>query len=101
MLSDSSLINLDLRFILHVLSIEMQHSLFHLLSLYGDIIEITVKRNLKMKGQAFVVFSDVDNAMKAMHDLQDHMFFEKRLVNMNFVNDFRRFNTQKQHLTLP
>lgn len=61
----------------------MQHSLFHLLSLYGDIIEITVKRNLKMKGQAFVVFSDVENAMKAMHDLQDHMFFEKRLVSIN------------------
>ena len=58
---------------------EMQHSLFHLFSLYGDILEITVKRNLKMKGQAFVVFSNPDSAAKAMHDLQNYLFFDKKI----------------------
>eukprot|EP00344_Euplotes_crassus_P004554 CAMPEP_0197004468 /NCGR_PEP_ID=MMETSP1380-20130617/23136_1 /TAXON_ID=5936 /ORGANISM="Euplotes crassus, Strain CT5" /LENGTH=238 /DNA_ID=CAMNT_0042423265 /DNA_START=1 /DNA_END=718 /DNA_ORIENTATION=- len=58
---------------------DMQHSLFHLFGLYGDILEITVKKNLKMKGQAFVVFSSVDNAQKAQHDLQGHTFFEKKM----------------------
>ena len=58
----------------------MQHSLFHLFSLYGDILEITVKKNFKMKGQAFIVFSSIDNAMKAQHDLQGHYFFDKKMV---------------------
>ena len=58
---------------------EMQHSLFHLFSLYGDILEITVKRNLKMKGQAFVVFSNPDSAAKAMHDLHNYLFFDKKM----------------------
>jgi RNA recognition motif-containing protein len=58
----------------------MQHSLFHLFSLYGDILEINVKRNLKMKGQAFIVFSNVENATKALHDMQGYNFFDKRMV---------------------
>lgn len=56
---------------------ELQHSLFHLFSLYGNILEITVKRNMKMKGQAFVVFSTVESAIKALQELQGYLFFDK------------------------
>ena len=65
----------------HIYHIEMQHSLFHLFSLYGDILEITVKRHLKMKGQAFVVFSNVEAATRAMQECQEYLFFSKKMVN--------------------
>ena len=57
----------------------MKHSLFHLFSIHGDILEITVKRNLKMKGQAFIVFSNIENSMKAMQEYQNYTFFGKKM----------------------
>ena len=59
--------------------LEMKHSLFHLFSIHGDILEITVKRNLKMKGQAFIVFSNIENSMKAMQEYQNYTFFGKKM----------------------
>mmetsp|Transcript_16851 Transcript_16851/g.19491 ORF Transcript_16851/g.19491 Transcript_16851/m.19491 type:complete len:88 (+) Transcript_16851:3-266(+) len=84
----------------------MMHSLFHLFSLYGDILEITVKRNVKMKGQAFVVFSNIDSASKAMHDLQGYTFFDKKLniqfsrnvsdIGLKSRGEFDKFTAKKR-----
>lgn len=87
----------------NLICIEMQHSLFHLFSLYGDILEINVKRNLKMKGQAFIVFSNVENATKALHDMQGYNFFDKRIVgwSVSHPHIYRKSNMptalQTQH----
>jgi RNA recognition motif-containing protein len=80
------------------INLDMQHSLFHLFSLYGDILEILIKKNLKMKGQAFITFSSAEPATKAMHDLQNYNFFGKKMVRA--TNKNRKSNLLKNSRTV-
>ena len=41
---------------------ELKNSLFQLFSHYGEIVEVHCKRNIKMRGQAFVVYNDEESA---------------------------------------
>ena len=43
----------------------------------GTIVEIIAKKNIKAKGQAFVVFESVDEAEDAIDTLQDFVLFDK------------------------
>lgn len=54
-------------------------SLTELFSEYGTILEIIAKTNLKAKGQAFVVFEDVESATKAIEDIQGFELFGKEM----------------------
>ncbi|KAH7171553.1 hypothetical protein EDB81DRAFT_778763 [Dactylonectria macrodidyma] len=44
---------------------------------FGNIVDIVAKKNLKAKGQAFVVFEDADSALKAIEEVQGFELFEK------------------------
>ncbi|KAH7163638.1 hypothetical protein B0J13DRAFT_40255 [Dactylonectria estremocensis] len=44
---------------------------------FGNIVDIVAKKNLKAKGQAFVVFEDADSARKAIEEVQGFELFEK------------------------
>lgn len=44
---------------------------------YGNVIDIIAKRNLKAKGQAFVVFDRPESAAQAVEELQGFELFEK------------------------
>ncbi|KAI9010149.1 U1 small nuclear ribonucleoprotein A [Hyaloraphidium curvatum] len=44
---------------------------------YGDILEISVKKRLKMRGQAFVVFKELESAETALKELQGFPLFNK------------------------
>lgn len=46
---------------------------------YGEILEINMKKAYKMKGQAFVVFKDLNQASEAMRRLQRYKLFGKEL----------------------
>jgi len=53
-----------------------------LFSQFGEILEIHAKKNIKMRGQAFIVFRDVEAANRAMHSLQGLNFFAKDMLIM-------------------
>lgn len=44
---------------------------------YGTVIDIVAKKNLKAKGQAFVVFEDAESAERAIKDVQGFELFDK------------------------
>lgn len=47
---------------------------------YGSIIEIVAKTNLKAKGQAFIVFDNVDSATRAIEEINGFELFDKPMV---------------------
>ena len=47
---------------------------------YGNIIDLIAKKNLKAKGQAFIVFDDVQAAEKAMEEVQGFELFDKPMI---------------------
>jgi RNA recognition motif-containing protein len=53
------------------------HALF---SEYGKILDIVAKRSIKRRGQAFVVFDNVDSATRALEDVQGFELFRKPMV---------------------
>ena len=44
---------------------------------YGTIIDLVAKKNLKAKGQAFIVFDDVEAAHRAIEEIQGFDLFDK------------------------
>jgi U2 small nuclear ribonucleoprotein B'' len=44
---------------------------------YGNVIDIVAKRNLKAKGQAFVVFDKPESALAAIEEVQGFELFDK------------------------
>lgn len=74
---------------------------------FGNVVDIVAKKNLKAKGQAFVVFEDADSALKAIDEVQGFELFDKpmrlalartksdKTVAMNVGEE--EFETHKRH----
>ena len=61
--------------------IELKVSLFFLFSQYGTVLDIVTKKSENMRGQAFVVFQNIKSAVRAKQDLDQYMFFDKKMVS--------------------
>jgi len=46
---------------------------------FGNILEIHAKKNLRMRGQAFIVFEEVESAQKAVNSMQGFPFHDKKM----------------------
>ncbi|ORY78742.1 RNA-binding domain-containing protein [Neocallimastix californiae] len=57
----------------------MKKSLEAIFSPFGEILEISIKKNFKMRGQAFVVMKDVESATRALNVIQGFAFYNKLL----------------------
>lgn len=57
----------------------MTESLQLIFSEFGNVIDIVAKKNLKAKGQAFVVFDSHESAQYAIDELQGFQLFDKPL----------------------
>ncbi|ORX50407.1 hypothetical protein BCR36DRAFT_583535 [Piromyces finnis] len=57
----------------------MKKSLEAIFSPFGEILEINIKKNLRMRGQAFVVMKDVESATRALNVIQGFPFYNKLL----------------------
>lgn len=56
-------------------------NLYLLCSSFGDIVDVIIKpRSRKMRGQAHIIFSNLKEAQVAHQELQDFVFFDKRMV---------------------
>jgi RNA recognition motif-containing protein len=47
---------------------------------YGHVIDLVAKRNLKAKGQAFIVFDSLEAAETAIKEVQGFELFDKPMV---------------------
>lgn len=56
---------------------KLERVLRRLFGRYGDIVLVTVHKNLKMKGQAFITFEDTKSSEKAMAKLQNYPLFRQ------------------------
>ena len=51
-----------------------------LFSAFGEIAEIVAKKNNRMRGQAFIVFRDVADAIRAKNNLNNYPIFDRPMV---------------------
>jgi RNA recognition motif-containing protein len=59
---------------------QIKSMLYALFSQFGEIIDIVAMRAERLRGQAWIVFSDVGTATNALRQMQGFPFFEKPLV---------------------
>ncbi len=74
---------------------DLKNALYQLFSNYGEVVEVHAKRNIKMRGQAFVIFNDEESAESAIKALRGYVFFSKPLVFISFFNAIQRLNFSK------
>ena len=69
---------------------DLKNSLFQLFSNVGEVHEVHAKRNIKMRGQAFVVAQDESIAEQMIKDLRGYMLYGKpmRLTFAKRESDF-------------
>ena len=63
---------------------ELKRALYMLFSTYGPVLDI-VTRRMKMRGQAHVVYRDIQTSTQAMRALQGFDFFGKEMVGGNEI----------------
>jgi len=56
---------------------ELKKSLYACFTQFGPILDVIAHKNLKMKGQAFIVFRDISAATQAVRQMQGFPFYEK------------------------
>ena len=59
---------------------DLRTALYLLFSTYGTVLDVVALRTMKMRGQAHVVFRDVQAATQAMRSLEGFEFFGHQMV---------------------
>lgn len=59
---------------------DLRTALYSLFVTYGPILDVVALKTMKMRGQAHIVFRDVQTSTQAMRALQDFDFFGKKMV---------------------
>lgn len=62
---------------------ELKRSLYALFSQYGRILDIVALKTPKLRGQAWLVFSEVTAASNAVRQMQNFPFYDKPMVSFN------------------
>ncbi|XP_067006084.1 U1 small nuclear ribonucleoprotein A [Anabrus simplex] len=56
---------------------ELKKSLYAIFSQFGQILDIIALKTLKMRGQAFVIFKEINSATTALRSMQGFPFYDK------------------------
>lgn len=56
---------------------ELKKSLYAIFSQFGQILDIVALKTLKMRGQAFVIFKEVNSSTNALRSMQGFPFYDK------------------------
>ena len=59
---------------------ELRQQLFALFTTYGRVIDVVALKTQKMRGQAFLVFSDLAGATAALRACEGIVFYDKPMV---------------------
>jgi U2 small nuclear ribonucleoprotein B'' len=63
---------------------DLKRNLYMLFATYGVILDVVALKTMKMRGQAHIVFRDLDASTQAMRALQGFTFFGKDMVCLSF-----------------
>jgi hypothetical protein len=63
----------------HSCHIDLKKSLYELFSPFGAVLEIVASSGIRYRGQAWVVFRDLESANNAKREMQDHIMFDKAI----------------------
>ena len=61
----------------------LRENLYYLFSQYGDVLEINMRKSRKMRGQAFIVYKDINDATRAKVSLNNFLFLGSR-INVDY-----------------
>jgi U2 small nuclear ribonucleoprotein B'' len=61
---------------------DLKRNLYMLFATYGVILDVVALKTMKMRGQAHIVFRDLDASTQAMRALQGFTFFGKDMVRL-------------------
>jgi U2 small nuclear ribonucleoprotein B'' len=61
---------------------DLRVSLYTLFSTYGPVLDVVALRTAKMRGQAHIVFRDIQTATQAMRATQGLEFFGREMVSI-------------------
>lgn len=56
---------------------DLKKSLYAIFSQFGQILDIVALKTLKMRGQAFVIFKEINSATNALRSMQGFPFYDK------------------------
>ena len=62
----------------------LRENLYYLFSQYGDVLEINLRKSKKMRGQAFIVYKDINDAARAKVSLNNFLFLGSR-INVDYA----------------
>ena len=62
----------------------LRENLYYLFSQFGDVLGINVRKSKKMRGQAFIVYKDVNEATRAKVSLNNFLFLGSR-INVDYA----------------
>lgn len=65
---------------------ELKHQLYALFTTYGRVIDVVALKTQKMRGQAFIVFSDLAGATAALRACEGLVFYDKPMVRLRLVD---------------
>lgn len=60
---------------------ELKKSLYAIFSQFGQIVDIVALKTLKMRGQAFVIFKEIQSSTNALRSMQGFPFYDKPMVS--------------------
>lgn len=56
---------------------ELKESLYAIFSQFGQILDVVALKTMKMRGQAFIAFKDINSATNALRSMQGFPFYDK------------------------
>lgn len=65
-----------------MLMAELRRQLYGLFGSYGKVLDVVATRADGMRGQAFVVFRDLQSATSALRGLEGFEFYDKPMVRL-------------------
>lgn len=58
----------------------MKQTLKDIFEKFGEVLEVIAKKNIKMRGQAFIIFRNLKDAANAKNGLSGTILYHKELV---------------------
>ena len=62
----------------------LRENLYYLFIQFGDVLEINIRKSKKMRGQAFIIYKEVNEATRAKISLDNFLFFGSR-IKVNYA----------------
>lgn len=78
---------------------DLRTALYMLFSTYGSVLDVVALKTMKMRGQAHIVYKDIQTATQAMRALNGFEFFGREMVSMilTFFGIIFLYKTARQH----